>query len=289
MTEHPSRGFLTMAVGSPRFLEMGVDMALSLREHSPHPVALAADEGIAEIAERDYPTVFDHVGIVPQEFRDGRGLKYGVAEATPYDQTAFVDADCFVLGSLEHLWASLESHDMAFLGELLTAADNENHHGFSTRRLMRRFGLDHYLKTNSGIFCFRREPAREILRECLTCYVEEARPRLKWSILVGAWLGDEIAIGIVGGRRRLGTLPKPAEMYWPNEFESIDLDVPPKPLLHFIWPVPEPVFDRLMREARQRREVAGVPWPGAEHWEHEQMKLERMAKRRRALERFKVW
>ncbi len=284
-----TRGYLTLAAGSARFLEMGVDMALSLREHTTHPIAIAVDEPIAELVERRYPTVFDHVGVVPQEFRDGRGLKYGIAETTPFDQTAFIDADCIVLGSLEHMWGALEGHDMAFLGELLTADDDENHHGFSTRRLMKRFGLDHYLKTNSGLFCFRREPAREILRACLTCYVEEARPRLKWSLLRGAWLGDEIAIGIVGGRRRLGTLPKPAEMYWPNEFESIDLDQPPKPLLHFIWPIPEPTFTTLMDRVRARREAAGVPYPGPEHWVHEQTKLERMAKRRRMLERLKIW
>lgn len=285
----PTRGYLTMAAGSPRFLEMAVDMALSLREHTTLPVALAADEPIAEIVSQTYPTVFDHVGIVPQEFRDGRGLKYGVAEATPFDQTAFIDADCIVLGSLEHVWDALEGHDMAFLGELLTEDDDENHHGFSTRRLMRRFGLRHYLKTNSGFFCFRREPAREILRECLTCYVEEARPRLRWSLLLGAWLGDEIAIGIVGGRRRLGTLPKPAEMYWPNEFASIDLREPPRPLLHFIWPVPETVLGPLMDQVAARRRAAGIPDPGPAHWLHEQMKLERMARRRRMLERFRIW
>ena len=70
-----TRGYLTLAAGSARFLEMGVDMALSLREHTTHPIAIAVDEPIAELVERRYPTVFDHVGVVPQEFRDGRGLK----------------------------------------------------------------------------------------------------------------------------------------------------------------------------------------------------------------------
>ena len=35
---------------------------------------------------------------------------------------------------------------MAFLGELLTKNENENHHGFSTRRLMDKFEIDHYRK-----------------------------------------------------------------------------------------------------------------------------------------------
>ena len=38
------RGYLTMAVGKRRYLEMAVDMALSLREHTDLPIAIAADK-----------------------------------------------------------------------------------------------------------------------------------------------------------------------------------------------------------------------------------------------------
>ena len=283
------RGFVTMAVGSRRFLEMGIDMALSLREHTDHPVALVADEEIAAVARETYPTVFDHVVLLPERFRDGRARKYGLAAASPFDQTAFIDADCIVLGSLDHAWDALADHDAAFVGELLTTADDENHHGFSTRRLMRRFGLDHYLKTNSGFFCFRTEAMKPIMDEMVACFVDEVRPRLKWQIVLGRWLGDEIAIGIVGGRHRLGTLPKPAEMYWPSEFDALDLDRPTKPLLHWIWPLRPDQYERLTRDARARREARGVHDVGSEHWAVEQDNLERMARRRGWLERFKVW
>jgi hypothetical protein len=283
------RGYVTLAAGSTRYLEMAVDMALSLRSHTSHPAALIADEAIARTAEEHYASVFDHVSLLGEAFREGRARKYGVAEATPWDESIFIDADCFVLGSLEHLWESLRFHDMAFLGELLTAADDENHHGFSTRRLVHRFRLEHYLKTNSGLFCFRREPAVEIMRECLDCFVNEARPALRSSLLRGAWLGDEIAIGIVGGRRRLGTLPKPAEMYWPAEFASLDPESPTKPLLHMIWPLPAATFGKLGADAEARRQAAGVRTVGTDHWQKEQDSLEKMARRRRLLERLRIW
>ena len=284
-----TRGFITMAAGSTRYLEMAVDMSLSLQPHTTWPMALIADEAVAVVAREHYRDVFAEIRLLGDDFAEGRARKYGVAEATPWDETVFVDADCVVLGSLEHMWQSLESHDMAFLGELLTTDDNENHHGFSTRRLMRRFGLDRYLKTNSGLFCFRREPAIEIMRECLDCFVNEARPALRGSLLRGAWLGDEIAIGIVGGRRRLGTLPKPAEMYWPGEFEGIDLDTPTKPLLHMIWPVPDATFARMCSDAEERRRTAGVRSVGSGHWQVEQDGVAKMARRRRLLERFRIW
>jgi len=284
-----TRGYLTLAAGSPRYLEMAVDMALSLREHTGHPIGLVCDEGIAEAAVSTYPNVFDTIAPVGADFRDGRALKYGVAEASPWEEAIFVDADCLVLGPLDHAFDALTETPLAFLGELLTSADNENHHGFSTRRLMRTFDLEHYLKTNSGFFAFRKTPAEPFMRECLHCFLGDARRKLSLSLLRGAWLGDEIAIGIVGGRHQLKPLPKPAEMYWPAEFDSIDPDRPDKPLLHFIWPLPERTLKEVLRVAEDRRDAADVPWPGASHWATEQASLERMARRRRWLERLKIW
>lgn len=283
------RGFVTMAVGSPRFLEMGVDMALSLREHNEEPVALIADEAIAGIVRDRYSTVFDDVALLPERFMVGRARKYGLAAASPFDQTAFIDADCIVLGSLDHAWKSLDEHSAAFVGELLGRADDENHHGFSTRRLMERFGLDHYLKTNSGFFCFRTEEMKPLMDEMVSCFTDEVRPQLKWQVVLGRWIGDEIAIGIVGGRHRLGTLLKPAEMYWPNEFEGLDLDRPSKPLLHWIWPLSPTQYDRVTEEARARRRKHGVYDPGSDHWRTEQENLETMARRRQWLERLRIW
>ena len=283
------RGYLTMAVGRASFLEMAVDMALSLRDQTDLPVAIVTDETLEPLVAARYGGVFDAVSLLPRRFRVGRALKYGVARSTPFEETTFVDADCVVLGSLEHMWAALVGSDVVLLGEQLTRQDDENHHGFSTRSLMRRFDLDRYLKTNSGLFCFRREPAIEIMDEILECYLQEVRPRLKWSILRGAWVGDEIAIGIVGGRRGLGTLAKPAEMYWPHEFDALDLARPTKPLLHLVWPPPDAVVEELMEAMRERRHRAGVPGDGEEHWRGEVEKLQSMRRRRRILERIGWW
>jgi len=268
---------------------MAVDMALSLREHTSLPVAVACDEPLEAMARERFAAAFDDVTILPRRFRAGRIRKFGVAEATPFDETVFIDADCIVLGSLDNIFRSLDDAPMAMLGEQLTSDDDENHHGFSTRALMKRFGLQRYLKTNSGIFCFRREPALDIMEACRTCFLEEARPRLKWSILLGRWLGDEIAFGIVGGRNGLGTLPAPAPMYWPQEFDAIDLDAPAKPLLHFIWPPSEALLERLLEDMRSRRRTAGVPGDAEAAWRGEVVKLKAMKRRRLWLERIGWW
>jgi hypothetical protein len=280
-----SRGYLTMAVGPEHYLEMAVDMALSLREHTSLPLAIAADERLGAVVRSRYAGVFDSMVPVSQRFLTGRALKYGCAEASPFEETIFVDADCIVLGSLDGLVGALDHRDLAMLGELLTPDDDQMHHGFSTRALMTRFGLDHYLKTNSGLFCFRKPGAVEIMDECLECYLNEARPALRGSILMGRWLGDEIAFGIVGGRRRVGTLPPPAPMYWPREIEVMDLRRPTKPLLHMLWPLPAAALEGLVADSVARRRRAGVPGDGGGHWLREARSLEWMARRHRIRDR----
>jgi len=272
----PSRGYLTLAARDARYLEMAVDMALSLRAHTDLPVALAADDALAGAARTRYAAVFDEITLVPSRFRHGRALKFGTAAATPFDETIFVDADCIALGSLDHIWPVLERTDMAMTGEHLTAGDDRVHHGFPTRALIHRFDLNTYLKTNSGLFAFRRAPALDIMEECRLCHETEVLRRLRWQTLLGRWLGDEIAFGIVGGRRGLGTLPKPDAMYWPEELVALDLDRPTKPLLHMLWPLDERQLAQLVAGTTTRRRAAGIPGDAAAPWREESRRLERL-------------
>lgn len=277
-----SRGYLTLAARQPRFLEMAVDMALSLREHTSHPIALAADETLGSMARTRYPGVFDHVTLIPARFSAGRALKYGTAEASPFEEAIFVDADCLVLGPLDDVFDALHGQAVVMTGEHLTPEEDRIHHGFSTTSLIRRFGLETYLKTNSGLFGFRRSAAVEIMEECRRCYEDEVVRQLRWSTLLGKWLGDELAFGIVGGRRKLGTIPLPHRMYWPGEFRELDLERPAKPLLHMIWPPTPETLEALLRGAAARRRAAGLPLDdNGTHWRQEVRRLGRLSRRRR--------
>ena len=74
------RGFLTLATGARDYLELAVDMALSLREHTALPIAIACDGPLAEIARADFASVFDEVTRIPDRFLGGRTRKFGVAD-----------------------------------------------------------------------------------------------------------------------------------------------------------------------------------------------------------------
>jgi hypothetical protein len=100
-------------------------------------------------------------------------------------------------------------------------------------------------------------------------------------VLFGGWLGDELAFGIVGGRRQLGTLPKPDAMYWPEEIETLDLARPTKPLLHMLWPLETEQLATLVQGTAARRTAAGVPGDAAAHWREESKRLERLKRKAR--------
>ncbi len=253
------RGYLTLATGPRQYLELAVDMALSLKEHTELPVALVADEEAARVARQVYGGVFDRVVLLPERFRLGRARKYGTAEASPFRETIFLDADAFVLAPPDGLFRVLREATVVMVGGRLGPEEDRDHHGFSTRALMKTFELDAYLKTNSGLFAFRNPEARAFMEECLETFRDEIRPRVRWHRFRGAWLGDEIAFGVVGGRRNVATFPEPGPMFWPNEFADLDLEHPDRPFLHLLGPLPDPIFQSLLEAARVRRARAGLP------------------------------
>lgn len=261
-----SRGWLTLAAERPQYLEMAVDMALSLRAWSPLPVVLAADAPMAAAARSRFPDVFADIVPIEARFLGGRARKYGIAAASPFDETVFVDADCLVIADPAQLWTAAGPGPLTFVGDLLSRDDDAYHHGFATRALMRRFALDRYLKVNSGVLHLRRDGAAEAMEECLRCWSEEIRPALESRLRPWRFLGDELAFGVVGGRRRFDTFGHPGPMYWAPELRALDPQRPTKPILHFIAPVPRATLETLLAGVRDRRRAAGLEFDLPYQW-----------------------
>lgn len=247
------RGYQTLAVGDLRFLEMAVDLALSAREHTDLPVALAADEETARVARDRFAHIFDYVREVDSRFLGDRAAKYGVVDASPFAEGIYLDADALLLGSLDDRWGPCNGASVALVGEFHDASSTKRHHGFSVDDMVRRYQLPRYLKCNSGVFYFRRETALDVMEECLACYRDQLKPHAK-----GGFLGDELALGIVGGRREFAIFPGRQPMYWGRELATLDPRRPHKPVMHLLGPLPSSAFDSLMEDVDRRRREAGV-------------------------------
>ena len=149
-------GYLTLAARHRMYLEMAVDLALSIRDTNLEPVSLVVDARLRDRAERCYHSVFEEILSLPDEYDFGRAFKYCVAEVTPYQRTLFIDADTLALGSLEETWKRLEGYRFAMIGKTLSPDDESLHHGRPIRYWCARFGLRQYFKTAGAVFFFEK-------------------------------------------------------------------------------------------------------------------------------------
>ena len=252
-------GYLTLAARHRMYLEMAVDLALSIRDTNLEPVSLVVDARLRDRAERCYHSVFEEILSLPDEYDFGRAFKYCVAEVTPYQRTLFIDADTLALGSLEETWKRLEGYRFAMIGKTLSPDDESLHHGRPIRYWCARFGLRQYFKTAGAVFFFEKEEGRRILAECFAAYRDRAYSRIRW-------VGDEMGFAIRADRNPIDPFPGPAPILWDGQLRGLDLSAPEAPLFTLLGDPPRHTMDRLLASVAARRERADVPRASEGYW-----------------------
>lgn len=147
-----SRGILTMAFGSERYIRMAKGMVRSLRRHDREiPVAIVSD--------REAPCLtrwFDEVVPIRQEFGPGLAQKLNLDAYTPFDETLFVDSDFLFFSDPQAVWRALEPLDgFGLVAYPIDPADG--HYAVDDLpAFMERLELSEMLMTNTGILYFDR-------------------------------------------------------------------------------------------------------------------------------------
>lgn len=252
-----SAGCITLAVGKSMYVEMAVDLALSLREHGDPGLTLVVDASLQAYA-RQYEPWFDQISVLPDRYLFGKAMTYGVADLTPYARTLFVDADCLALKPVRPWFSLWEPVGFGLMAEWLDADDARQHHQRSVRDWTREFGLRRYLKVSSATFYFEREAGRRILNEVFTDYQRAFR--------AGRWLGDEVGFAITADRLEIDILPSPWPMLWEHDFEKIDVLNPPAPLFHAFAAIPKRALDHIVEGVIRRRHAVGLPLGSEAFW-----------------------
>lgn len=257
-------GCLTLATKRRCYVEMAVDLALSLDEHGAPPLTLVVDTALAGAAQA-YREVFDHIVPLPEGYGFGRAATYAAAEVTPYDHTLVIDADCLALQPLTPFLDHLTREDFGIMAEWLAPDDERLHHGRPVCAWAREFGLPRYFKASSAVFSFEREAGREILGAAFAAYRRAFRQT--------RWLGDEIGFALAArdlvARDHPIDIPifeHPWPLIWAHQLEDLDLDAPPAPLFHAFDSVPPALLDRLMRDVVRRRRERGLPARSEDCW-----------------------
>lgn len=242
-----SCGYITVACGERRYLEMATDLALSLRDFDDKPVALVLGDELRAAAGSRQLAVFDHVVPLPAGYRPFHS-KLAAPSVTPFDRSLFIDADALAIGPLEHVWQALDGDEFAVQGRYVGPEEDHEHHFLSTAALTRHFGLARYLRHNSGVLYFRKEKGQAVSAACMRVWSEGFGRELPF---------DEPLRGVLGEALGIATMPKPYPMaWWPNLVAPGEAKFR---LVHFMGTLRADTLTWLLRHVRRRREAAGLP------------------------------
>jgi hypothetical protein len=148
------QGYLTIALGFDRYVEMAINLASSLRHFDKtRPICLVHD-GKVNIPE-EAKTLFTHFAEL--DTRDdyvGCMNKIRLDEVSPFEETMYIDADCLLVkDDIDRHWKTLGRNYFGMTGEKRYSGRWNNLHIDSVRR---RFSIPHVVQMNSGVFYFRR-------------------------------------------------------------------------------------------------------------------------------------
>lgn len=153
-----TKGVLTIASGQPKYARQAIDLARSIRLHDLDlPLAVATDLDAALFAG-----MYDFV--IPWDFTQWQGLlsKLEAYDATPFDTTLFLDADCLAVRSLHEVFDLFGAQQFGVYGTQRTDAIwfrgiEDRIHTFA--------GKDIFPVFNGGLYFFRKsELAADIFR-----------------------------------------------------------------------------------------------------------------------------
>ena len=153
-----TKGVLTIASGQPKYARQAIDLARSIRLHDLDlPLAVATDLDAALFAG-----MYDFV--IPWDFTQWQGLlsKLEAYDATPFDTTLFLDADCLAVRSLHEVFDLFGAQQFGVYGTQRT--DAIWFRGIEDR-IGTFAGTDMFPVFNGGLYFFRKsELAADIFR-----------------------------------------------------------------------------------------------------------------------------
>lgn len=101
-----TRGFITIATGNSMYYQFAKNLVESYRIYTqePYPFAILCEE------ENEYTTVFDDVIVLDNPKRNYFD-KFELLVHSPYDETIFLDSDCFAYTDLNYFWEYFRNAD----------------------------------------------------------------------------------------------------------------------------------------------------------------------------------
>jgi len=285
MTAAGDEGYLILATGPAKYIEMARNLAASIRVMDPaRRICLVHDEhAVLAVADAKY---FDDQAVLPDDpVYPGFMNKIRLYPTSPYRRTMFVDADCLMVKrDVDRWWRAAEGLPFAIGG-------NPQRHGewkgADVAQLLRQEGAPYLVQMNSGVFCFDDSPqARDFFtglndfylrrKDFLCVGLHRGAPAQTDEIYIGLWMGLNNMLGACRNSREQGQdmswmvstwrgfgirmdpardiarlrKPRRSTMGIPNPLGGWDLLSPT--VLHCIGLKPAPLYRRLAAYFRAR-------------------------------------
>lgn len=191
-------GYLILAMGPPRYLEMARALAASIRiMDGTRRICLVHDEAMALAA--DDGLFFDDTALLSDDpVYPGFMNKIRLYPTSPYKRTMFVDADCLLMKTdIDRYWDMARGKFFAITGERRTRGEWK---GADIASLLQQEGAPYLVQMNSGVFCFEKCPEADVFfaglndfflrrREHLGVGLHRGKPAQTDEIYIGLWMG----------------------------------------------------------------------------------------------------
>ncbi len=149
----PRRGIITLAYGKQQFVHMATALGHSLAINAPNiPRAIVTDSH-----DRRLLAAFDiHIPLNP-DFGKDFAQKLRLPQYSPFEQTIFVDSDCLVIRSLDHVWDMFAGLPVGVLANRRAEGPNPFHPDLAA--LLRRLDRPSIPIFNGGLYYFDNSAA----------------------------------------------------------------------------------------------------------------------------------
>lgn len=147
------QGYITLAIGPPLYLELAINLALSLKLNDPtRPVCVVVEKGAT--LPSHYKPFVDHLAYLePRSGFHGCLNKLRMHELSPFDETMFVDSDCILVkNDMDRHWEKHASDGFTIAGDKVSTG---HWYGFSIAEALDALEIGYMVRMNSGVFYFR--------------------------------------------------------------------------------------------------------------------------------------
>jgi hypothetical protein len=193
-----TQGYIIMALGPVRYVEMAVNLAMSIRLMDPsRRICLIHD---APVPPQFAPYFHDFHALAPDPRYPNVMNKLRVFDATPYEQTMFIDADCLLVKhDVDEIWRRATARPFSITGDKQTDGVWK---GMDVARMRAATGAPYIIRMCSGVFTFDRSAeATDFFRAVNELYLTKM-DELGFADLRGVpGQTDEVYLGVAMGMR----------------------------------------------------------------------------------------